>query len=171
MPLYLPFISVHHLLFRYVSTYTPEPSRPCSPEMVCQKAAPIWLPFHSCQSWFLFMSHRGARTHWPVWRWTCTHIAGQPVVSALWTHRRGARVQVRGLLFAGLHVQSHASWRVGDVESMGWGVCVVGGYRKACRRRVVVLSRVWCCCCGEAAALECFEAGETSERLVGWFLR
>ena len=26
-------------------TYTPEPSRPCSPEMVCQNAAPIWLPF------------------------------------------------------------------------------------------------------------------------------
>ena len=28
-----------------VYAYTPEPSRPCSPEMVCQKAAPIWLPF------------------------------------------------------------------------------------------------------------------------------
>lgn len=28
---------------RYV-TYTPAPSRPCSPEMFCQKAAPIWLP-------------------------------------------------------------------------------------------------------------------------------
>jgi hypothetical protein len=26
-------------------TYTPEESRPCSPEMVCQKAAPTWLPF------------------------------------------------------------------------------------------------------------------------------
>jgi hypothetical protein len=26
-------------------TYTPEPSRPCSPEMVCQKEAPIWLPW------------------------------------------------------------------------------------------------------------------------------
>jgi len=26
------------------ATYTPAPSRPCSPEMVCQKAAPTWLP-------------------------------------------------------------------------------------------------------------------------------
>ena len=31
------------------STYTPAPSRPCSPEMFCQKAAPIWLPFTGCQ--------------------------------------------------------------------------------------------------------------------------
>ena len=32
-------------LLHQVETYTPEESRPCSPEMVCQKAAPTWLPF------------------------------------------------------------------------------------------------------------------------------
>lgn len=30
-----------HVYIAVSFTYTPEPSRPCSPEMVCQKAAPI----------------------------------------------------------------------------------------------------------------------------------
>lgn len=30
---------------REKDTHTPLPSRPCSPEMVCQKAEPTWLPY------------------------------------------------------------------------------------------------------------------------------
>lgn len=57
---------------RLLITYTPEPSRPCSPEMVCQNAAPIWLPFTQCQCpLLLLLFDASIRTHWPVWRWTC----------------------------------------------------------------------------------------------------
>ncbi|KAI7300305.1 hypothetical protein KC315_g17242, partial [Hortaea werneckii] len=34
-----------NLFRRRDPTYTPAPSKPCSPEMFCQNAAPIWLPF------------------------------------------------------------------------------------------------------------------------------
>jgi hypothetical protein len=43
--LYLADVRELFCRIRPTLTYTPEASIPCSLEMVCQKAAPIWLPF------------------------------------------------------------------------------------------------------------------------------
>lgn len=81
-----------------MGTYTPAPSRPCSPEMVCQNAAPIWLPFTDVNH-MLFTSieflgsfdvHTGRFGGEPA------EMAAVSILLISERHRRGARVLFQG---------------------------------------------------------------------------
>jgi hypothetical protein len=94
VPLYLAGVRELFCRISPTLTYTPEASIPCSLEMVCQKAAPIWLPFTD-------VNHRAftVMDHYPL-NVRTGRLEGEPVgerlvsVVAVFakTHRRGARM-------------------------------------------------------------------------------
>ena len=112
MPLYL--VDVRELFYRVrpTRTYTPEASIPCSPEMVCQEAAPIWLPFADVNHrTFTVMGHYSLNVR-------TGRLEGEPAGERLVsivavfakTHRRGARMLFQYPVNGGWHARSRASW-------------------------------------------------------------
>lgn len=146
--------------FRW-DTYTPEPSSPCSPEMFCQKAAPIWLP---CTS--ITVNHVDSRNgrlssgqYVRIGRFgggPITLILSDPCVAAAGEKTRGTRAHTPLDCFSRgggkKDLRFHACWRCGDgmVETLATermrhvvdrmdGVDS-GGFEEGCGRG----------CCGES---------------------
>ena len=111
MPLYL--VDVRELFYRVrpTRTYTPEASIPCSPEMVCQKAAPIWLPFADVNHRMItVIGHCSLNVR--IGRLEGEPAGEMPVsIVAVFakTHRRGARMLFQYPVNGGWHARSRAS--------------------------------------------------------------
>lgn len=112
MPLYL--VDVRELFYRVrpTRTYTPEASIPCSPEMVCQEAAPIWLPFADVNHrTFTVMGHYSLNVRTGRLE---GELVGESLVSIVAvfakTHRRGVRMLFQSPVNDGWHARSRASW-------------------------------------------------------------
>lgn len=86
------------------------------------------------------------RTHWPVWRWTCHHMAvsslsSQPIVVAVDACPRGD--EIRGGVGVGLqHSRFHACLEFWAVLSGGTGM-----QRLGTDSRSLALAEYVCCCC------------------------
>ncbi len=130
---------------RVAFTYTPEASRPYSPEMVYQKAAPIWLPF-SVVSHMLFISLVGM--HIRIGRFG-GELAYISLVSHLFLpcgHTGAGHACGPGGVFCGLQTYNLTHLRIWWWcvlwKRMGAGWSVFVGDRESCQRRVRLTAEV-----------------------------